>query len=230
MIKKAVKKIISLTDFELKKKISVIDPIRLWETDSHFNKLYEVVRANTKVSQVRCFVLYQFFKHVETIGGDVAEVGVYRGGTAKLIALLNETSKVDKNIHLFDTFGGMPETSLEKDLHRKGDFSDTSLDDVQTFLKDCPKVLFYKGFFPDTAKPIEDKKFSFVHIDVDIYQSVLDCCDFFYPRMFPGGVIVFDDYGFVSCPGAKLAVDEFFKDKREVPIYLPSGQCCLIKL
>lgn len=41
--------------------------------------------------------------------------------------------------------------------------------------------------------------------------------------------MVFDDYGFLSCPGAKLAVDQFFSDKPEYPCHLPTGQCFVIK-
>jgi len=68
-----------------------------------------------------------------------------------------------------------------------------------------------------------------VHIDVDIYQSVKDCCEFFYPRLHAGGVMLFDDYGKWTCPGAKLAVDEFFATKPEKRFYFPSGQCFVIK-
>lgn len=58
----------------------------------------------------------------------------------------------------------------------------------------------------------------------------MDCCKFFYPRMERGGVMIFDDYGFVSCPGAKMGVDKFFLDKAENPTYLPTGQCVVFKL
>jgi O-methyltransferase len=47
--------------------------------------------------------------------------------------------------------------------------------------------------------------------------------------MVPGGIIVYDDYGFHSCTGAKIAVDEFYTGKEERPIYLPTGQCIVIK-
>ncbi len=64
---------------------------------------------------------------------------------------------------------------------------------------------------------------------IRIYRSVRDCCEFFYPRMETGGVMLFDDYGKFTCLGAKLAVDEYFTDKPEKPYYLPSGQCFIHK-
>ena len=172
-------------------------------------------------------MLYQFSKQVECLPGEVAEVGVYRGGTAKLLAQL--FSHKNKAVHLFDTFSGMPQTDPNKDLLRKGAYAHTSLERVKELLEKYSNVEFHQGFFPDTATPITNTEFCLVHIDVDIYKSVMDCCHFFYRRMTNGGVMVFDDYGFLSCPGAKTAVDEFFSDKDEYPIYLPTGQCFIIK-
>jgi O-methyltransferase len=68
-----------------------------------------------------------------------------------------------------------------------------------------------------------------VHVDLDIFASITDALTFFYPRMAAGGIIVFDDYGFPSCPGARAAVDEFFSQKPEVPFALQTGQCVVRK-
>lgn len=68
-----------------------------------------------------------------------------------------------------------------------------------------------------------------MYIDVDLYQPILDSLKFFYKRMIPGGIMVFDDYGFTFFPGAKKAVDEFMSDKDDFFIALPSGQAFLIK-
>jgi O-methyltransferase len=152
---------------------------------------------------------------------------VFRGGTARLLAKI--TAPAGKTVHLFDTFAGMPSVDSNADLHKAGDFANTSLEAVQRYLHDCDNVRLYQGFFPSTAQPIEQLSFALVHIDVDIYTSVLSCCGFFYPRMEHGGLMIFDDYGFISCPGAKKAVDEFFADKPEVPIYLPTGQCLVLR-
>lgn len=203
------------------------NPIHLWDEDRYFNSLMREIEKYTIVDKVRCFMIYQFAKQVSESKGDVAEFGVYRGGTAKLLAKVFEAQ--NKMVHLFDTFSGMPPTQLGKDLHKEGEFDDTSLDNVKAFLHDCRNVRFYKGFFPGIAKPLECINFCLVHIDVDIYKSVMDGCEFFYPRMVEGGIMIFDDYGFLSCPGAKKAVDEFFQDRPENPGYLPTGQCIVIK-
>lgn len=195
------------------------------EADKKFNNCMGSIN-HTLVDRERCYMLYQFTDHVRSIHGDVAEVGVYKGGTAKLISLALQ----EKQIHLFDTFSGMPPTDPEKDpYHHEGNFSDTSLGEVKKHLADCHNVHFYPGLFPDTATPVAKKSFCFVHIDVDIYKSGMCCCEFFYPRMEPGGIMVFDDYGFKSTPGLKMAVDEYFSDKSSVAIYLPTGQAFVVK-
>lgn len=204
------------------------NPIHLWENDEHFMDSMSFVEGHTLVDDVRCFILYQLGRQAASIPGDVAEVGVYKGGTAMLLS--RTFAATGKDVHLFDTFLGMPPTDPEKDLHRAGDFSDTSLDAVKDYLSEFDNVKFYPGRFPDTAAGLRDNRFAMTHIDVDIYQSVNDCMEFFYPRLAPGGIMVFDDYGFVTCPGAKQAVDEFFAEKPEWPCYLPTGQCVVIKL
>lgn len=203
------------------------NPIRLWDGDKYFNNLMREVADYTVVDRVRCFMIYQLIKHANNLPGDVAEVGVYKGGTAKLLANLIEQSK---NLYLFDTFAGIPSSDLCLDYHKTGDFERTSLERVKRYLGDCKGIHFYQGIFPDTATPIKDKVFCLVHIDVDIYKSVLDCCDFFYPRMVKGGIMIFDDYGFLTCSGAKKAVDEFFLGKAEKICYLPTGQGIVIRL
>jgi O-methyltransferase len=201
--------------------------IEPWNTDAGFLRVMEGVAGRTLVDPVRCYMLWQQARSTAPLGGEVAEVGVYRGGTARLLA--RTVQPTGRTVHLFDTFAGMPAVDAARDLHREGDFAETSLDEVRAFLAGSPNVRFYPGFFPQTAEPVRDTRFSFVHVDVDIYPSVRDCCAFFYPRLLPGGVMIFDDYGFLSCPGARQAVDEFFADKPETPCYLPTAQCMVVR-
>jgi len=196
----------------------------LWEEDEPFTQIMQTIQYSL-VDRARCYMLYQMARQIAQSAGDVAEVGVYKGGTARLLAV----SLPHKTLHLFDTFAGMPLTNVAFDKHLAGEFSDTSLAAVQERLKDCRNVYFYAGLFPATSAPIEQTKFSLVHVDADIYDSVRACCDFFYPRLEKGAVMVFDDYGFPTCPGARKAVDEFFAAKPEIPVYLPTGQCLVVR-
>ena len=112
-------------------------PIHLWDDDSaFFNQIYSQIQHRTVVSKQRCFMLYQFARQVHELPGDVAEIGVYRGGTARLLAKVFESN--DKPLHLFDTFTDLPYPDPGKDTLKAGDFGDTSLEAVQAYLQDFP--------------------------------------------------------------------------------------------
>lgn len=163
------------------------------------------IKKNILVTVDRCFILYQFAKLSTQKDGEIAEVGVYKGGTARMIA----KSCPEKTFHLFDTFSGMPESQRDVDFHQQGEFADTSLESVKRFLKDCQNVEFHPGLFPQTINGVKNKTFCYVHVDVDIYPSVKSCLEFFYPRLVPGGIMLFDDYQWKDTPGVKKALDEF---------------------
>ena len=82
---------------------------------------------------------------------------------------------------------------------------------------------------PATFVGLDQVRLCFAHLDVDLYRSVTDCLTFIWPRLAVGGVIVIDDYGFESCPGAKSAVDEFFAGTGIVPLCLGTGQAIVFK-
>jgi hypothetical protein len=52
-------------------------------------------------------------------------------------------------------------------------------------------------------------RFSFAHVDANIYEGTRDACAFVIPRMNAGGVVVFDDYNGLMDLGARLAIDEY---------------------
>jgi O-methyltransferase len=133
-----------------------------------------------------------------------------------------------KKLHLFDSFEGMPDTDASKDIHQSGNFSDTSLEAVrkrvESVISDKSMVEYHKGFIPASFQGVETGKLSFCHIDLDLHRAIADACEYAYPKLQTGGFILFDDYGFPSCPGAREAVDDFFADKPEVPLVLQTGQ------
>ncbi len=220
-MKNLIQRIVNSFGFEVRRKNSLSG---FWSQDAAFVDRYSKIRAHTLVSVDRCFMLYQFAKHTQNIPGAIAEVGVYKGGTAKL---LGET-ETKKPIYLFDTFTGLPESELKLGGDVKK-FDDVSLEGVKNYLKDYKNIQFKPGFFPDSAKGMEHEAFSLVYLDADIYESIRDGLEFFYPRLSPGGVILVDDYLSGHWPGVEKAVAEFSKREGVVPITTTKVQCAIIK-
>lgn len=139
--------------------------------------------------------------------GLCAELGVYKGGSLKHMA----EACPNREFWGFDTFEGLPEVDWDAtEVHQPGDFNDTSLEEVQKFLKDNRNVKLIKGYFPQSIPVFKNGTpgFSFVHVDTDFYQSIKACIDYFYPLLKSGGIMVFDDYEWIACPGVKRALDE----------------------
>lgn len=140
--------------------------------------------------------------------GDVAELGVYRGGTAALLGRY----AYDCKLRLFDTFAGLPADDT-CGTHRAGEFAADEAD-VVAFLKTQRVIpLVYKGVFPATAPA--GVKYRFVHVDGDLYQTTQDAIAYFGPRMVPGGLMMFDDYRWKNTPGVARAVDAAFPGQAE---------------
>jgi hypothetical protein len=156
------------------------------------------------------------------LAGDIAEVGVFRGQSARVICEMKET----KQLHLFDTFQGLPEPGAIDSQFKEGEYA-SSMASVQRFLASQANVYFYPGLFPATAAPVADKQFSFVHLDVDLYESTRSCLEFFYPRLVQNGILISHDYA--NAEGVRRAFDEFFFNRPELVLELTGTQCLVIK-
>jgi O-methyltransferase len=203
-----------------------------WPGWDDFEPVYRQAVPHTLVSQDRCWVLYSLAKMALQLPGNIYEAGVYRGGTAIILRHIMAHGGAEsrgKILRLFDTFAGMPETNNDYDVHQSGDFNNTDVEAVQRNVGDDDFIAYHQGLIPDSFASVENDRICFAHVDVDIYHSVLDTCAFVYPRLSPGGFLLFDDYGFPTCPGAKQAVDEFFSDKLEDPRLLPTRQAIVNK-
>lgn len=205
--------------------------IQPWLEDEETVSLFSLTKHRSSLAGDALYLLVGWLNYAMGLPGNLAEFGVYKGGSAIVLAKKLNQEAPDKILHLFDTFQGMPETDPSRDnYYQKGDFDDTSLEQVYHFLKEVESnVKFHAGIFQDTVHAVADEKFCWVHIDADIYSSVKFATEFMYPRLVSGGVIIYDDYGWKDCAGAKLAVDEFYADKPEVPVYLTTSQCVVIK-
>ncbi len=140
------------------------------------------------------------------LDGDMAEVGVYQGSSARMIC----TEKGTHHFWGFDTFAGLADVG-NQDTHngvkffRAGHFA-ADYETTAAYLKEFDNVQLVKGFFPESAECVADRKFSFVHLDVDTYGSTLASMRFFWPRLVDRGIIMTHD---AHSDGVVRAIAEF---------------------
>ena len=200
-----------------------------WWDDAKFIEYLSRFETHT-LNDDRRWMLYQLFRLTAGIAGDTAECGVYTGAGSYLICRMNQEPQFAGRTHfMFDSFEGLSQPApVDGPYWRKGDL--VCLEDVaHTNLAPFENSQILKGWIPTRFAEVADRRFSFVHIDVDLHGPTRDSIEFFYPRMNDGGIIVCDDYRLTTCPGATAAIDDFLKDKPEKMLSLSSGGGFLIK-
>jgi glycosyltransferase involved in cell wall biosynthesis len=200
------------------------------------------VRPRTMTSHQKLHALIVATRHVARHGipGAIVECGVWRGGSMQAMALTLLDMKVeDRDLHLYDTFEGMPEPTPE-DRRRDGAaaaellqshardsklWAVAGLDDVKAGMADTgyppEHVHFHVGRVEETIPEGAPEQIALLRLDTDWYQSTLHELEHLYDRVPSGGVVVFDDYDYWE--GARQAVDEFL-ERRGLPLLLaPMG-------
>jgi hypothetical protein len=158
----------------------------------------------------------------EGIQGDFAELGVWRGNTAAVLAYYAEQS--DRITLLFDTFAGFsPKDLVGVDANRGSAFENTSIAMVRKIIgppQSCCE--FVQGYFPDSAdESHRNRSYAIVSLDCDLYEPMRAGLEFFYPRMVHGGIFFLHDYSSMHWAGAKLAIDEFCRETNQMLILIP---------
>jgi O-methyltransferase len=140
-------------------------------------------------------------------GGAFAEVGAFEGDSAEIVC----RAKGERQFYVFESFEGLPRPSSGIDRRfREGQFASNE-QQLRRRLQSYPNTAIIAGYFPDTANYVVHETFSYVHLDVDLYDSTYQALSFFYPRLLSGGRIITHDYS--QAEGVWRAVDEFFADK-----------------
>ena len=226
------KKMLRNIGYELKKADSTINksgiPVDMTEPD--FALIYNKCKPFSTCSVEP---MYSLFKSVEylvknNVPGDFVECGVYKGGSAMMMALtLIHFKDTSRKIYLYDTFEGMSEPT-EKDVDFVGNSAKKllnqterekdliwcygPLDEVTKNMLSTgypsEKIIFTKGKVEDTIPSVIPKEISLLRLDTDWYASTLHELEYLFPLLVKKGVLIIDDYG--HWEGARKAVDEYF--------------------
>jgi len=168
-------------------------------------------RTNNNGDAARFIALMLNLRQVlaDNIPGDFAELGVWKGNSAAILADFSAQSH--RHLFLFDTFSGFDARDLvATDENHKPSFADTSVGYVQQTVGRTDGVTCVQGFFPDSlTDDIRARSFALAHIDCDLYGPMKAALEFFYPRMPRGGMLILHDYSSGTWQGATQAIDEF---------------------
>jgi len=193
--------------------------------------------------QLRFYSLQNLVRYVleKNIEGDFVECGVWKGHSAYIVSSMLLDVGFNGEFHIFDSFeGGLSDKvgfdnnlkinlSKEQITKEKDLFSSTE-EQVRLCLSGFDFVRLYKGWIPERFNEVNNLDFSFVHLDVDLYEPTLDSLNYFYPRLVDGGIVVCDDYGSSIFPGATKAIDEFVECNIYKMFYrVPMGGCFIVK-
>lgn len=179
--------------------------------------------SKTYHDKTRFFNLWLQVERIKRSGipGVYAELGVYKGETARIIHLCEPSRK----FYLFDTFKGFTEGDLhreegEANTYTSRNFADTTIEKVKRYVSGNDNIVYVPGYFPETIIGLEEEQYAFVHIDADLYNPIKAGLEYFYPRLSAGGIIIIHDYN-DKWRGAMQAVDEFLETIPEQLIPIP---------
>lgn len=200
-----------------------------WYENPTFADYLRLFGEDRGIDSGRRWMVYQLLRATRDVPGDSAECGVFHGAMSYMICAFAEQARLVRTHHAFDSFEGLSEPSAIDGGHwRKHDLN-VDLASVQQRLARFSRVRYHQGWIPERFAEVSALSFSFVHVDVDLYEPTRDSIAFFYPRLSAGGILVCDDYGFAVCPGATKAIDDYLSDKPEKMLSLSDGGGFFIK-
>jgi hypothetical protein len=195
-----------------------------WWHDPDFNAYLDRFGEKAGYNTHRKWTLWQLLRLCSSIPGDTAECGVFQGASSWLICVANRSRPGHTTHHLFDSFEGLSApTAHDGDYWQAGIFATPESLVAEKLHPFAGEIEFHKGWIPDRFPEVAERRFAFVHVDVDLFQPTLASVEFFYDRMNDGAILLCDDYGCSTCPGATRAIDEYLADKPEKMISLDGG-------
>lgn len=197
------------------------------EADAGFQEIYREVKDLTMVSVERCYALYQSLNYIlaNHIEGDLVECGVWKGGSAMMMAFtLLKAGVTDRTIFLYDTFEGMTkpgendgdpekkEWERQKATEERNNWCLATIEEVRHNMAKtnypADNIVLVKGKVEETIPAHSPGKIALLRLDTDWYESTRHELVHLYPMLEKKGVLIIDDYG--AWKGAKKATDEYF--------------------
>jgi O-methyltransferase len=148
----------------------------------------------------------------------VVEFGCYIGTTSLFIRRLLDAYKSDAVLHVYDSFEGLPEKTIQDqspagEQFKRGELAASKKEFRLQFTKAGLRApVIHKAWFHDLAADDVPSEIDFAFLDGDYYESVMTPLILIWPKLRPGAVVVVDDYANEALPGAAKAVNEWLRN------------------
>jgi len=212
-----------------------------WIDDDDFNKINEDVKAlkfticNTTSEHIdwlkwRHWNVCFFIKYASKFSNSKSFVECGVGDGLSAYFSLKTLAGSNYDFHLYDSWGVMKGEYLGDDEQKyAGRYDTLSLENTKKNLKIFKNVHFHTGYIPDTFDDSSPQQISYLHIDLNSAKATLAALQFFYDRLSPNGIILFDDYGWVEYDSTRSTVDYFLSRKDGEFLKMPTGQSVFFK-
>lgn len=178
-------------------------------------KKYNLYPLTVKPRSVEKILFFDWvLEQVKNVPGDVVECGVGKSKTLQILSALLDARKSDRKLYGYDSFEGFPEPSEEDVSPRNLQKGERKIEREKVYelfeKQNLTMPILIKGFFSNTL-PNAHHTIALLHLDVDIYQSYMDCLTYLWDQVSEGGIIIFDEYKHKNYPGATKAIEQFCK-------------------
>jgi O-methyltransferase len=167
------------------------------------------------------------------VDGDFVECGVFKGFCSSVLLKYLNFQDFARKAYLYDTFEGLPEKTSTEQERRTWDYtqydSEAVYNGVLEKFSKYKNVTIVRGVVPDTFEVAIPEKIAFLHIDMNSEMAEMLALEHLFDKVTPGGMIVFDDFGW-SCNANQMKAELTFMNERGHHILeLPTGQGVVIK-
>ena len=198
-----------------------------WDFENGFYLTCENYRISDFISHL------ELYKMILKLPGDVLEFGVYKGSSFIQFLSFREYYEnfESRSIVGFDAYGKFPDDlklDSDKSCIRKFEkevgfgISESDLD-MYLKKKNFSNYSLVRGdicnTLPEYLKNNPAKRFSLIHIDVDVYEPTKYILENTWDKIVKGGICILDEYGLEE--GETKAVDEFIHNKNILIQKLP---------
>jgi len=172
--------------------------------------------------------------------GDFVECGVNAGFISSAIMHRLDWNATGRRFFLVDTWAGPPfdqydKTEIARGRQKLAEASVaagayvTDIERVRANFAEWPGAVIVQGMVPDVLPGIPVDQVAFLHLDMNCAYPEQAALEYFWERLAPGAMVLFDDYAYRGYEQQAAAIDRVASNVGATVLSLPTGQGIIVK-